>query len=59
MLKNPCGMSFRGVRKPTDDEESPPAQAGRKAFVFRARFLLFAPLKVGMTAFEIVVQQPV
>jgi len=33
MLKNPLGLSFRGVRQPTDDEES------RKALVFRARFL--------------------
>jgi len=33
MLKNWCNLSFRGVRQPTDDEES------RKGFNFRTRFL--------------------
>jgi len=47
MLKNPSSPSadgsFRGVRQPTDDEES------RKSFVSRARFLPFAALRVGMS----------
>jgi uncharacterized protein involved in outer membrane biogenesis len=35
MLNNPAGMSFRGVRQPTDDEESRPDQIGAS----RTRFL--------------------
>ena len=45
MLKNPsspsAGGSFRGVRQPTDDEESRPDQIG----VSSARFLLSLPRK--------------
>jgi hypothetical protein len=39
LRKNSFGLSFRGVRQPTDDEES------RKSIVFRARFLAPLPRK--------------
>ena len=48
MLKNPPSLSFRGVPRPRDDEES------RKSFVSRARFLA----SLGMTTFTNVFQHP-
>ena len=51
MLKNPPSLSFRGVRQPTDEEESRPDQIG----VSRARFLA----SLGMTTFTKVFQHPV
>jgi len=52
MPKNPSSLSFRGA---AGDEESRPDQIG----VCRARFLPFAPLRVGMTTSRNVSQHPV
>jgi hypothetical protein len=58
MLKNPSGLSFRGVRQPTGDEES------RKSVASRARFLaspwtVRSRASLGMTTFTKVFQHPV
>jgi hypothetical protein len=51
-LKNPTSLSFRGVPRPRDEEES------LKSFVSRAGFHPFAPLRVGMTTFTKLSRHP-